>query len=50
MDGEAPPQRFGDEIYPSPTLEAMIKSETLFKRETIKLERLAEKIAKELAE
>ena len=50
LDGEAPPQRFGDEIYPSPTLEAMIKSETLFKRETIKLERLAEKIAKELAE
>ncbi len=49
-DGEAPPQRLGDEIYPSPTLEAMIKSETLFKRETIKLERLAEKIAKELTE
>ncbi len=50
LDGEAPPQRLGDEIYPSPTLEAMIKSETLFKRETIKLERLAEKIAKELGE
>ncbi|MDX9915922.1 MAG: ADP-ribosylglycohydrolase family protein [Sphaerochaeta sp.] len=49
VDGQAPPERFSAEIYPSPTLEAMIKSETLFRRETIKMENLAERIARDLA-
>lgn len=49
-DGQAPPEHVSDEIYPSPTLETMIKSETLFRRETIKMERLAEKIAKEIGQ
>lgn len=35
------PERWTDEIFPSPALEAMIKKQTLFKRETIKMERLA---------
>lgn len=45
IDGDGPPQRWIDEIYPSDTLEAMIKSETLFRRETIKMERLAASLA-----
>jgi hypothetical protein len=28
-------------VFPSPALEAMIKKQTLFKRETIRLEKLA---------
>mgnify|MGYP002347773305 CR=1 FL=1 len=47
-DHEEVPERYSSEIYPSPTIEAMIKSETLFKRETIKMEKLAEKLAKGL--
>ncbi len=35
------PERWVDEVFPSPALEAMIKKQTLFKRETIRLEKLA---------
>lgn len=48
VEQQPPPERFIDEVYPSPTLEAMIKKETLFRRETIMIERLAEKIARSL--
>ncbi len=41
LDGYGPPERWVAEIVPSEALEAMIKSETLFARETIRMERLA---------
>lgn len=44
------PERWIDEIFPSTALETMIKKQTLFKRETIRLEKLAESLAKSLLE
>ncbi len=35
------PERWTAEVFPSPALESMIKKQTLFKRETIRMERLA---------
>lgn len=50
VECQQPPERYSSEIYPSPAIEAMIKSETLFKRETIKMENLAAKISAGLAQ
>lgn len=41
-------ERWIDEIFPSPALETMIKKQTLYKRETIKIEKLAASLAKDL--
>ncbi|HCU29929.1 MAG TPA: hypothetical protein DIC57_04425 [Sphaerochaeta sp.] len=38
---ESIPERWTAEVFPSPALEAMIKKQTLFKRETIRMEKLA---------
>lgn len=44
------PERWIDEIFPSAALESMIKKQTLFKRETIHMEKLAASLAKSLLE
>lgn len=47
---ESIPERWIDEVFPSFALEAMIKKQTLFKRETIHVEKLATSLAKSLLE
>ncbi len=47
---EAIPERWVDELFVSPALDEMIKKQTLFKRETIRMEKLARTLAGSLLE
>ncbi|HZJ87581.1 MAG TPA: ADP-ribosylglycohydrolase family protein [Sphaerochaeta sp.] len=48
LDGYGPPERWVDEIAPSASVQQLIKSETLFERETIRMERLASRVSETL--
>jgi len=47
---DAVPERWIDELFVSPALDSMIKKQTLFKRETIRMEKLARTLATSLLE